>query len=79
MILSNQPLVEGTPVQFTLTGFPDETAVKSSIERFYTKAPHANRNFLVNNTFDERIISGHADTEGKIEEYTSHQREDKNN
>jgi hypothetical protein len=78
MTISNEPLVPGSPVQFKAIGFPDEDAVKSSIQRFYVAAPHADKKFLVNNIFGELIISGHINDEGKIEEYTSHPRPEKN-
>ena len=68
MIITNDPVVPGLPVQFTITGFPEETALRSSVERFYGLKTDADRRFLVYNSFDEQIFGGRTDIEGKITE-----------
>jgi len=69
MIISNEPLVPNETVKFTVKGFPDEDAVKNSIERFYAKALHADRIFEIQNVFQEPVMSGKADEAGKIIEF----------
>lgn len=70
MKITNEPLVEGLPVKFIITGFPEEDAVKASVERFYSHAPHASRSFFMHNAFDEEIFSGQVDDQGKILTFT---------
>ncbi len=67
MTITNEPLALNSPVKFTVTGFPEETAVRASVERFYGLKTEADRNFLIFNSFKEQIFSGSANEEGKIE------------
>jgi hypothetical protein len=66
MTVSNEPLVPGSPVKFKVIGFPDEDAVKASIQRFYGLKTDADRKFLIFNVFDEQIFMGEANAEGQI-------------
>lgn len=66
MKITNEPLVPDEPVKFIVTGFPDEDAIKNSLERFYAKAAHADRRFEIYNFFKELIIKGSSDSAGKI-------------
>ncbi len=77
MKISNQPLVPGEPVKFIVTGFPEEIAVKASLERFYTLSQEADRRFITFNIFEEQIFSGSVDAEGKIASFESLKRSDK--
>ena len=56
----------GEPIKFIVTGFPEETGLRASIERFYSLKTDGDRRFLVFNAFDEEIFSGRADETGKI-------------
>lgn len=67
MKITNEPLVPGSPVKFTVTGFPEESAVRSSIERFYAIKTDADRSFLIFNAFQEQIFSGTMNEAGKVE------------
>ena len=71
MTISNEPIVAGTPVKFKITGFPEETAVRAAIERFYALKTDADRQFLIDNTFNELIFSGAVDDDGKVEKLVS--------
>jgi len=77
MRITNEPVAENSPVKFTVTGFPEETAVKSAIERFYSLKTGADRNFLVFNAFNEAIMSGRVDEQGKIFSFTHNPRPSK--
>ena len=66
MIITNEPIVPGSPVKFKVTGFPDEDAVKASVERFYGLKPDADRQFLIFNAFDEQIFAGKTSDDGRI-------------
>jgi hypothetical protein len=67
MTITNEPLVPGQPVKFKVTGFPEEVALRSSIERFYALKPDASRNFFIVNAFNEQIFIGLVNESGKIE------------
>jgi hypothetical protein len=67
MIITNEPVVPGQPVKFKVSGFPEETAVRSSVERFYGIKTDASRDFNIFNSFDEQIFSGRVNNEGKVE------------
>jgi hypothetical protein len=67
MTITNEPVIAGQPVKFKLSGFPEESAVRSSIERFYALKAEADKNFLIFNAFDEQIFSGKVGENGKIE------------
>ncbi len=71
MIVSNEPITEGQPVQFKVTGFPEEEGVRQSIERFYKLKPDALRNFTVVNTFGDEIFSGKIGEQGSIADFQS--------
>jgi hypothetical protein len=70
MKITNEPLLEGLPVKFIVSGFPEEEAIKSSIERFYNIKAGAHKKFIVYNTFKEEIFTGKMGDGGKIEEFT---------
>ena len=70
MKLTFQPLALGSPVKFTLQGFPEESAVRVSLENFYANHPEAERSFLIFNTFAEQIFSGQVDKKGALENLT---------
>jgi hypothetical protein len=67
MTITNEPLVPNSPVKFKVLGFPEENAIRSSIERFYAIKTDADRNFFISNAFDEQIFSGSVNEDGKIE------------
>lgn len=77
MTITNDPLVPGSPVQFKVTGFPEETAVRASVERFYGLKPDADKNFLINNAFNELIFSGAVGEDSKIAEFDFVERPEK--
>ena len=74
MTITNEPIVENSPVKFKVTGFPEENSVRSAIERFYGLKKDADRNFLIFNAFDEQIFSGLTGEEGKILNLTANSR-----
>lgn len=65
-----EPIVENSPVAFTVKGFPIDEQIRDDIENFYkTGYPKGDRRFLVYNTFKEQIFSGSVDMEGSIEKF----------
>ncbi len=66
MTITNDPVIPGSPVKFKVTGFPDEDALRASVQRFYGIKTDADRNFLVFNSFDEQIFLGQTDAGGVI-------------
>ena len=66
MTITNEPVVPGSPIKFKVTGFPDEDALRASIQRFYGLKTDADRKFLVFNSFDEQIFAGETNVEGQI-------------
>jgi hypothetical protein len=77
MKITNEPLTPDTPVRFIITGFPEENAVRSSIERFYNLKADVNRNFLAFNGFGEQIFAGKVDEGNKIAELNTTSRASK--
>ncbi len=66
MKITNEPIQENSPVKFKIFGFPEETAVRSSIERFYALKRDAFKSFEIYNEFNEQIFTGTVDDYGKI-------------
>jgi hypothetical protein len=66
MRITNEPTIPGSPVKFKVIGFPDEDALRASVQRFYALKTDADRNFLVFNAFDEQIFAGETDSSGLI-------------
>jgi hypothetical protein len=66
MRITNEPIEPGSPVKFQITGFPEETAVRASIERFYALKKDAPKDFVAFNAFAEQIFTGRVDDNGKI-------------
>jgi len=71
MIVSNEVIVEGQPVTFKVTGFPDEDGVRQSVERFYKLKTNAHRSFSIVNMFGDEIFSGRIDENGTMVEFNS--------
>lgn len=76
MTITNEPIVSGQPVKFIVKGFPDEDAVKSAIERFFHLKPDADKIFLVDNAFEELIMSGSVGEDGHIALFKHHDRKE---
>jgi len=66
MTITNEPLVPGSTVKFKVIGFPEEDALRASIERFYGLKPDADKQFLIFNSFDEQIFAGSVNDDKKI-------------
>jgi hypothetical protein len=66
MTITNEPIVPGASIKFKVTGFPEEEALRASIQRFYGLKADADRKFLVFNSFDEQIFAGETDIGGQI-------------
>ncbi|GEM_PF-1808048 len=77
MTITNEPVVPNEPVKFKVLGFPEEEAIRGSIERFYRLKPDADKNFSISNAFDEQIFSGVMDEGGKIINLTAIPRQGK--
>ena len=77
MLLIPEAEVSGEAMKFKLQGFPDESAVASSLERFYRERPEAPRIFLIFNMFAEQIFSGSVDAESRVGILTPLERRDK--
>lgn len=76
MTITNEPIAAGQDVKFIVKGFPDEDAVKASIERFYGLKPDAEKSFVVLNSFSELIMSGNVGGDGKIFSFLHHDRKE---
>lgn len=77
-LIPQQP-TDVSALKFKLRGFPEDAAIKYSLEQFYRGQTGQPRNFLIYNMFDELIFTGSVDEHGRLGVFAPQdRREDKN-